>query len=156
MNALRFPLLRCLVTSLALVGILAPLAPEATARTADRLAEKLGHRAAVEVALDAARGAADPQEAFLDAYREATGQDAESVLARLEGEALWMLADVPEPVAVLAATGAGHAALASPFPAVLAASGAAPHRPATAPVAVAPATPARLAPLPPALRPRGP
>ena len=158
MDRLRSPLLSRLVASLALAGLLVPLAPAASAAapTAERLTEVLGHGEAVEMALEAARGAADPEAAFLDAYREATGQDAESVLARLQGEALWMLADAADPVAVLVAAASGGFALSAPATGVLLTSPEADR--AVAPAAApAPEVPeASEAPLPRALQPRAP
>lgn len=100
---LRSLLVRRVIVGLALAGLVAPLAPSAEARTRAeaRLADSLGHEAAVQLALAASLGAADPQEAFVLAYAEATGQDADDVRARLDGDALWLATEIPAPDAVL-------------------------------------------------------
>lgn len=107
-TALRSLVLRRLVTGAALLGLLLPLAPAAQARDAasERLAGVLGHREAVEEALAVAQHAADPTAAFAEAYEALGGLDVESVLARLGGDALWLLIPPPEPTAVLVPTAA--------------------------------------------------
>ncbi|OZC02756.1 hypothetical protein [Rubricoccus marinus] len=125
MNGLRSPFLRRLIACLALAGFVLPLAPTASARGAatERLTNALGHREAVEIAMAASQHAANPEQAFLSAYFAATGQDADEVLARLGGEALWLLAEPLSPLAVMVAggtssvspaAGAGSAVLQAP------------------------------------------
>ncbi len=116
MNGLRSPLFRRLIATLALAGFVLPLAPVASAHGAatERLTEVLGHGEAVALALSASQTAADPQRAFLDAYFAATGQDADEVLARLDGEALWLLTEPVSPLAVIVAAAASSAAPAAP------------------------------------------
>lgn len=142
----------------ALLGLLLPLAQTASARDAasERLAGVLGHREAVEKALAVAQHAADPATAFAEAYEAMGGLDVESVLARLEGDALWLLIPPPEPTAVLVASATSlhtseslaASAILPPFRRSAALSSGA---------AVLPDVPeASEAPRPPALRPRAP
>ena len=158
-NGLRILLVRRVIVCLALAGLALPLLPAVSARTTatDRLTDALGHREAVEAALVASQQAPDPTAAFLDAYYAASGQDADEVLARLEGTALWLLTDPDTPLAVLVATGAASGALSVP------ATGAVLHAtvPSRAPPSgvriVTPEAPdAPDTPAPLALRPRGP
>ena len=103
MTLLRTLLFRRLIVGLALAGLAVTLAPGAQARTVaqERLADALGHEDAVQIALAASHGSADPQEAFILAYAEATGQDADDVRSRLDGDALWLATEIPAPDAVL-------------------------------------------------------
>ena len=157
-NGLRTLLLRRVVACLALAGLVLPLAPVASAHAAatERLAEALGHREAVEIALAASQNAADPTDAFLRAYYEATGQNADEVLARFDGDALWLLTEPLAPTAVLVASGPATGALTALSGAVLFSAPRAALR-ADASGLAAPATPeASGDPSPLALQPRGP
>lgn len=103
MSLLRSIVLRRLVAGAALLGLLLPLAPSVSARdvASERLAGVLGHRDAVEQALAASQNAADPATAFAEAYEALSGLAVADVLARLGGDALWLLIPPPEPTAVL-------------------------------------------------------
>ena len=132
MNALRHPVLQRAVACVLLLGgtvACVPAAQAAVVREAD-LRGALGQSRALDAALDAARAAVTPAgaaQAFVEAYREATGTVVDAVDLLLldqndkfgapESTAVWQAAQAAQPSSPTSlALAAGHDGLATPAP----------------------------------------